>query len=290
MGRLEKKMKKLEKFWRKQSGAKLTSIKGDKKKKDKEAPPLENSAQAQKDAFIQGKDLKKYLQKNGCFMPDLVMGLVEMGICAEDDISSIDSNSSFDEIYRQVRVLRAKELKSNEARIRMEKQMTKFEKLWRAKTGIKKTSIKEKSEEKEAPPLENSAQAQKDSLAKGKGLKKYLQKEQCFMIDLLMVCVSMDICSEGDLEKIDSNESFDELYRQVRVARAQDLKDNDARIRMEKQMTKFEKLWRSKTGIKKTSIQKGKKDGKSKKKHPKDEATDNLNGSQLKQWMRKNDV
>merc|ERR1712087_119095 len=38
------------------------------------------------------------------------------------------------------------------------------------------------------------------------------------------------------------------------------------------------------------SIQKGKKDGKSKKKHPKDEATDNLSGSQLKQWMRKNDV
>merc|ERR1712113_749160 len=56
----------------------------------------------------------------------------------------------------------------------------------------------------------------------------------------------------------------------------------------EKQMTKFEKLWRSKTGIKKTSIQKGKKDNK--KKHPKDVSSENLSGSQLKQWMRKNDV
>merc|ERR1719361_2541669 len=222
-------------------------------------------------------------------MIDLLMVCVSMEFCSEDDIDKIESNKSFDELYRQVRVARAQDLKDNDARIRMEKQMTKFEKLWRSKTGIKKTSIKNKSEEKEAPPLENSAQAQKDALAKGKELKKYLQKNDCFMIDLLMVCVSMDICSENDLEKIESNESFDELYRQVRVARAQDLKDNDARIRMEKQMTKFEKLWRSKTGIKKTSIQKGKKDGKSKK-HPKDEATDNLNGSQLKQWMRKNDV
>merc|ERR1712083_76909 len=138
---------------------------------------------------------------------------------------------------------------------------------------------------KEAPPLENSAQAQKDALAKGEELKKYLQKNDCFMIDLLMVCVSMDIYSEADLEKIESNESFDELYRQVRVARAQDLKDNDARIRMEKTMTKFEKLWRAKTGIKKSSIQNKKKDQKS-------AANDAMasDGAELKKWMRKNDV
>merc|ERR1712087_844840 len=47
-------------------------------------------------------------------------------------------------------------------------------------------------------------------------------------------------------------------------------------------------MGRAKTGIKKTSIQKGKKGGK--KKHPKDVASDAMDGSQLKQWMRKNDV
>ena len=98
-------------------------------------------------------------------------------------------------------------------------KMTKIEKFWRKQSGVKSTSIKKgknkKDEQKEAPPLENSAQAQKDALAKGGHLKKYLQKNQCFMIDLLMVCVSMDICTEEDIEKIDSNEAFDEIYRQV---------------------------------------------------------------------------
>merc|ERR1719336_2605037 len=102
--------------------------------------------------------------------------------------------------------------------------MTKIEKFWRKTSGVKSTSIKKGSTKKEKP-LENSAQAQKDALAKGAALKKYLQKNDCFMIDLLMVCVSMDICSEDDIVNIESNKSFDELYRQVRVARAQDLKD-----------------------------------------------------------------
>merc|ERR1712242_402466 len=106
----------------------------------------------------------------------------------------------------------------------------------------------------------------------------YLQKNQCFSIDLLMACVASEICNEEDIEKIDSNEAFDEIYRQVRVARSKDLKDSAAKMRMEKQMTKFEKLWRSKTGIKKTSIQKKKKGSPSKKKkaHPKDASSEEM--------------
>merc|ERR1711879_889212 len=182
------------------------------------------------------------------------------------------------------------------AKLQLEKKMTKIEKFWRKESGIKSTSIKKKKkkkqdDEKEAPPLQNSAQAQKDALAKGSGLKKYLQKNQCYMLDLLMVCVSMDICTEDDMAKIEDNETFDEIYRQVRVARQKELKDNDARIRMEKQMVKFEKMWREKTGVKKTSVQKGKKKG-GKKKHPKDVSADDMaaNGAALKQSMRKNDV
>ena len=81
-------------------------------------------------------------------------------------------------------------------------KVTKIEKYWRAESGIKSSSIKKtkskkkvKSEddEKAAPPLANSAQAQKDALEKGAGLKKYLQKNQCFTMDLLMVCVASGI-------------------------------------------------------------------------------------------------
>merc|ERR1712173_425009 len=189
------------------------------------------------------------------------------------------------------------ELKDQKAKLQLEKKMTKIEKFWRKESGIKSTSIKKKKkkektkndDEKEAPPLQNSAQAQ-NALSKGAGLKKYLQKNQCYMLDLLMVCVSMDICTEGDIAKIEDNETFDEILRQVRVARAKELKDNAARMRMEKQMTKFEKLWREKTGVKKTSVQKGTK--KKKKKHPKDASADDMatNGAALKQWMKKNEV
>jgi len=251
--RLEKKMKKLEKFWRKQSGAKLTSIKGDKKKKDKEAPPLENSAQAQKDALIQGKDLKKYLQKNGCFMPDLVMVLVEMGICAEDDISSIDSNSSFDEIYRQVRVLRAKELKSNEARIRMEKSMTKFEKLWRAKTGIKKSSIKGGDKNKKKKKKDPKTEANDAMGSGGATLKQWMRKNDVWEIALYDELMANDIDDPEQLKDIDQKQ-FDELVRKVRVDRFSQLKDQKARNRADKLLVKFEKLWRKSSGIKSTSI------------------------------------
>merc|ERR1712154_114005 len=139
---------------------------------------------------------------------------------------------------------------------------------------------------------DNSKKAQNDALAQAADLKKYLQKNGCFMQDLLLVCADSGINSEADIENIDSNKAFDEIYRQVRVLRAKELKDNDARIRMEKTMTKFEKLWRAKTGIKKSSIQKGGVDKKNKKKDPKTKENEAMatSGADLKKWMRKNDV
>merc|ERR1711933_499288 len=153
----------------------------------------------------------------------------------------------------------AKELKDQKAKIQMEKKMTKLEKYWRKQSGIKSTSIKNKKKDKsDSKEPDNSAKAQNDALAQAADLKKYLQKNGCFMQDLLLVCADSGINSEADIENIDSNKAFDEIYRQVRVLRAKELKDNDARIRMEKTMTKFERLWRAKTGIKKSSIKSGK--------------------------------
>jgi len=239
--------------------------------------------------------LKQWMKKEAIFDNDILAILTEQGVESPDDFKNY-TTEQWDELKRRGAVERAAELKDQKAKLQLEKKMTKIEKFWRKESGIKSTSVKKKKkkkadDEKEAPPLQNSAQAQKDALAKGAGLKKYLQKNQCYMLDLLMVCVNMDICTEDDITKIEDNEAYDEILRQVRVARAKELKDNAARLRMEKQMTKFEKLWREKTGVKKTSVQKG-GGKKKKKKHPKDASAEAMaaNGAALKQWMRKNDV
>merc|ERR1719412_3262257 len=174
--------------------------------------------------------LKQWMKKENIFDNDLLKILTEQGVESPDNFKDYTADQ-WDELKRRGAVERAKELKDQKAKLQLEKKMTKIEKFWRKESGIKSTSIKKKKkkektkndDEKEAPPLQNSAQAQKDALAKGSGLKKYLQKNQCYMIDLLMVCVSMDICTEDDMAKIEDNETFDEIYRQVRVARQKEL-------------------------------------------------------------------
>jgi len=207
-------------------------------------------------------NLKQWMRKQDIFDNDLYDILQSQGVENPSEDFKEYTQKQWDVLWRKGCVERAKELKDQKAKVRLEKKMTKLEKFWRKQSGIKSTSIKKKGKKKESAPLENSAQAQKDALIQGADLKKYLQKNQCFSPDLVMVCVGEGICSEADIEKIESNKAFDEIYRQVRVLRTKDLKDNAARIRMEKMMTKFEKLWRGKTGVKKTSIKKGGNKGK----------------------------
>lgn len=236
-------------------------------------------------------DLKKWMQKENVYDNDIYAILTEQGVAKDEDFKTY-TQDQWDELWRRGAVERAKELKDQKAKVAMEKKMTKIEKYWRKCSGVKSTSVKKKgAKKKEAPPLENSAAAQQDALAQAPELKKWLQKSECYSVDLLMVLVNIGICVEADIEKIDSNSSFDDIYRQVRVLRAQELKDNASRMRMEKQMTKFEKQWRAKTGIKKSSIKKSGTKG-TKKKTPKDEKNEAMAsaGSQLKNWMRKNDV
>merc|ERR1712048_1068689 len=230
-------------------------------------------------------NLKQWMRKENIYDNDLYDILTSQGVSNPSEDFATYTQQQWDELWRKGCVERAKELKDQKAKLNMEKKMTKLEKYWRKQSGIKSTSIKEKKEP------ENSKKAQNDALAKAAELKKYLQKNGCFMADLVMVCADQDICSEADIENIDSNDMFDEIYRQVRVLRAKELKDNDARIRMEKTMTKFEKLWRKKTGIKKTSVQSSKKK-KEAKKDPKTKKNEAMatGGAELKKWMRKNDV
>jgi len=237
-------------------------------------------------------NLKAWMRKEDIFDNDLYDILTEQGVNSPDDFADY-TQKQWDELWRRGMVERAKELKDTKAKLRLEKKMTKLEKVWRKTSGIKSTSIKKKKsgKQKDAPALDNSAAAQNEANEKGKEIKKFLQKNTCFSPDLLLVLTQSDICTEADIEEIKSNEQFDEIYRQVRVLRQKDLKDTDARIRMEKMMTKFEKIWRTKTGVKKTSVKKGKSKG-SKKKDPKTEANEAMasGGAELKKWMRKNDV
>jgi hypothetical protein len=247
---MEKKMKTLEKHWRSESGIKLTSIKDD----SKEAPPLNNSAQAQKEALEKGAELKKYLQANQCFSPDLVMVCVNMEICCEDDIVKIDSNDAFDEIYRQVRVIRAQDLKDQQAKVRMEKLMTKFEKLWRDKTGVKKTSLKpdiEKKTKKKSPKVERNEAMASD----GATLKTWMRKQDVWEVALYDELMANNISDPEQLKGV-SQDQFDEIVRKVRVDRFSQLKDQKARNRADKLLVKFEKEWRKASGIKKTSLKK----------------------------------
>eukprot|EP01083_Nonionella_stella_P146629 461423_1 len=133
------------------------------------------------------------------------------------------SHKDWDELWRKGCVERSKELKYHKSKVLLEKKMKKLEKNWRKESGIKTTSMKSKKKGKtDDKPLENSAQAQKDALTQGADLNKFLQKNQCFSNDLLMVCVQQGIKSEDNLDQIDINSSLDEIYRHVRVLRAQD--------------------------------------------------------------------
>jgi len=235
-------------------------------------------------------NLKAWMRKEDIYDNDLFDILTEQGVNSPDDFADY-TQKQWDELWRRGCVERAKELKDQKAKLRLEKKMTKLEKVWRKTSGIKSTSIKKKgAKKKDAPKVDNSAAAQNEANEKGKELKKFLQKNTCFSPDLLLVLTQSDINTEADIEEIKSNEQFDEIYRQVRVLRAKDLKDNDARIRMEKMMTKFEKIWRTKTGVKKTSVKKKAKG--SKKKDPKTEANEAMasDGAELKKWMRKEGV
>eukprot|EP00483_Globobulimina_turgida_P000186 UN00186 len=169
-------------------------------------------------------DLKTWMRKQDIYDNEVYDILSSQGVLNQTDFADY-TQSQWDELWRKGCVEGAKELKDQKAKVRLEKKMTKLEKYWRKQSGIKSTSIKKKGKKKSAP-IENSAQAQKDALAQGVELKKYLQKNGCFTPDLVMVCVGMGICSEEDIETIEDNATFDEIYRQVRVLRAKDLKDN----------------------------------------------------------------
>merc|ERR1719499_3076367 len=134
--------------------------------------------------------------------------------------------------------------------------MAKFEKLWRAKTGIKKTSIQKKkkgnTKSKKKHPKDVSAE---DMAANGAALKQWMRKNDVWEMALYNELMAQGITDAEMLKDIDQ-QKFDDIVRKVRVDRFSQLKDQKARQRADKLLVKFEKEWRKKSGIKSTSIKK----------------------------------
>eukprot|EP01084_Bolivina_argentea_P099060 178065_1 len=198
-------------------------------------------------------ELRKWLKKEDIFDADLERILTEQGVNDPATDFKGYTKSQWEELNRKAVVERAKELKDQKSKIRLQKKMIKLEKFWRKQSGIKKSSAT-KSNKSSSSKNKSSKKMNNDALASAGALKKYLQKNQCFDKDLIVILFTdHGIKTEDDLKNLDSNKKYDEVYRKIRVLRAKELKDNAARIRMEKNMIKFEKLWRSKTKIKKKS-------------------------------------
>jgi len=131
----------LKKFGDKKTGIKKTVVKKNQNDNKKKKTPTDKKIQK----IQQSRDLKQWMQKQQIWEKELFNDLVRNGINNQDEIVKLDTQEKFDELVRKVRVERFTELKDKQSRNRLDKKLTKFEKLWREKTGIKKTMTKKKN-------------------------------------------------------------------------------------------------------------------------------------------------
>ena len=100
--------------------------------------------------------------------------------------------------------------------------MTKFEKLWRTKTGIKKTSIK-KGDNKNKKKKDPKTKKNEEMNTKGSNLKKWMKKNDVWEMALYQELMTNNIEDPDSLKNIDED-TFDNIVRKVRVDRFAQLK------------------------------------------------------------------
>merc|ERR1712154_150710 len=88
-----------------------------------------------------GKELKLWMQRNNVWENTLYQQLLRKGVKDPDSIKNLSENQ-FDCIVRKVRVDRFAQVKDQAARNRCDKLLVQFEKIWRKKSGIKKTNLR----------------------------------------------------------------------------------------------------------------------------------------------------
>ena len=135
----------------------------------------------------ESSQLRKFLKKEDIYDRDVESILCDMGINDPSSDFKGFTQKQYDELYRRAVVERAKELKDQQAKVRLEKKMTKLEKYWRKESGVKSTSIKNDDDAKSPPPDQSSKAATNELLEKAAEMKKFLQKNDCYNLDLLAV-------------------------------------------------------------------------------------------------------
>eukprot|EP00486_Rosalina_sp_Unknown_P016239 CAMPEP_0201580224 /NCGR_PEP_ID=MMETSP0190_2-20130828/40170_1 /ASSEMBLY_ACC=CAM_ASM_000263 /TAXON_ID=37353 /ORGANISM="Rosalina sp." /LENGTH=128 /DNA_ID=CAMNT_0048015881 /DNA_START=147 /DNA_END=530 /DNA_ORIENTATION=- len=104
-------------------------------------------------------------------------------------------------------------------------------------------------------------------------LRKYLKKEDIYDRDVESILCDLNVKDPASDFKGFTQKQWDELYRRAVVERAKELKDQPAKVRLEKKMTKLEKYWRKESGINKTSIKADSKVSKDDQKAPADQSS-----------------
>merc|ERR1739844_418155 len=107
-------------------------------------------------------------------------------------------------------------LKDQDSKTRADKLVKKVEKIWRKKTGIKSTSIKDsddKNKKKEAAPKDKKIDELEN---KGKALKSWMKKNGIWQMALYEELLAADVKSADECKKI-TVKQFDEIVRKVRV-------------------------------------------------------------------------
>eukprot|EP01083_Nonionella_stella_P122048 366935_1 len=229
--------------------------------------------------------LKAWLKKENIYDNDLYSVLSSYGIkeCPKD-LKKI-TQPKWDEIWRKCTVEKFKELKDQTSRNRLQKKMKRLEAHWRKQSGIKMTSLKnhgpskntkssKKKKTKSSQPRTKKkktattrSQSRSANKNKKKGgsskrkkpaahdftLKQFLQKNGCYEMELCKELKRKGVRSESDIKNL-SEQQFDTIVRKVRVTRFAQLKDTTARNRCDKLLVTFEKIWRKKSGNKKTNL------------------------------------
>ena len=246
-------------------------------------------------AGADNKKLRAFLKKEDVYHSDLEKLFIEKGYTDPMENFKTMSQKEWDDLKRQARVVRAADLKDQTAKTRWDKTLTKIEQIWRKQSGVKSTSINKSSAaaSKDAASGNTADTEQSKKYEAASALKDYMRKNQIFDKDLFEVLVKNEVTKEEDIgTKITTKKQLDEIIREVRVLRTADIKETTARQRLDKTLTKFEKIVVAKNEkLKKTSL----KDGDDEKQlkewdTDKQKAAADKEGKDIKEWLQKENI
>eukprot|EP01084_Bolivina_argentea_P183371 316436_1 len=190
-------------------------------------------------------ELKNWMQRTSIFDKDLFDVLVlDYGCTCEEDIYEvITTKYKLDDIIRKVRVLRFEDIKETKSRQRLNKLLSKFEKIVKEKNFTKKKRKSMKYSHDDEPPQYQHTQQYLNSTVKGKKIKEWLRRNSIWIKELYD-----ELLKEGyndpDMIKFLNQTTFDRIIRKVRVERFINVNDQKVRNRLDKKLVNFEKLWK----------------------------------------------